>query len=55
MVGADHTPAPDGPNVSVPTAVVPVFFGSSTRYVFHAIDPSRSRTAVMLPRKVQHM
>src|SRR5687767_16035124 len=54
IVGVDHTPAPEGPNVSVPTDVAPVFFGGSTRYVFHTSDPSRTRSAVTLPRNVQH-
>src|SRR6478736_2442365 len=53
-VGLDQTATPEGPNVGVPTRVVPVRFGASTRYVFHTIDPSRTRTAVMLPRNVQH-
>jgi len=49
-----QTPAPDGPCVGVPAAVRPVAFGASTRYAFHTTEPSAMRTAVMLPRNVQH-
>src|SRR5262245_47377468 len=53
MVGADQMPAPDGPYVSAPVALMPVFVGTSTRYVFQATDPSRTCNAVTLPRNVQ--
>jgi len=50
----DQTLAPDGPNLARPCSVTPVFFGGSTRKVFHTTAPSLTRTAVTLPRKVQH-
>src|SRR5260370_40251348 len=53
MVGADHTPAPEGPKVGVPSLVVPVFLGASIRKVFQTTEPSRTCNAVRLPRKVQ--
>src|SRR5580765_7517208 len=54
MVGADHTPAPDGPNWGVPMLVTPVLTGGPTRYAFQMEPPSLTRSAVTLPRKVQH-
>src|SRR5260370_3087711 len=53
MVGADHTPAPEGPKVGVPSLVVPVFLGASIRKVFQTTEPARTRNALRLPRKVQ--
>src|SRR2546422_11639868 len=55
MVGADQIPAPEGPNIEVPTRFFPVCFDfSGIMYVFHARDPSRMCNAVTLPRNVQH-
>ena len=52
-VGAAHTATPDGPRCSVPRFVLPVGFGSPTRWAFHTCSPSRIRSATTLPRKVQ--
>src|SRR6185295_2366838 len=54
MVGVDQTPAPDGPHCPMPAFVAPVAFGGSTKYVFQTRVPSAARSAVMLPRNVQH-
>ena len=46
MVGVDQTPAPDGPKMLVPLAVLPMIVaGPSIVYVFHACCPSVSRSA----------
>src|SRR5580704_7618970 len=54
IVGVDQMPAPDGPYCGAPALLVPVRMGGSTIYVFHTTEPSFARSAVTLPRNVQH-
>src|SRR2546430_10879975 len=55
IVGALHTPAPDGPQSCAPVVLLPRGFGASGMvYAFQITAPVSASSALTLPRNVQH-